>query len=349
MSRDDRPRLGRGLSSLIRNSTEPDPTSTTPASTSTATHSAQTTNPSLDKANDAYVPVATGEPVTHHHPQPAQPEKATDAVVLPISSIEPNPSQPRRTFNEKSLAELAHSIKTHGLLQPVIVSQMQTSDGQARYHLIAGERRWRAAKLAGVDELPCILRPASRQQMLELALIENIHRDDLNPIERARAYRDMMDQFNLTQQQVAERVGQARASVANFLRILDLCDEVQKLVLEGVLSLGHAKVLAGLAGKDQAQSALARKTVLDSLSVRQLEVLVKAAVEGAPAGAAQPHSVKLKPPYLADVERQLSTIIGTRVSIRPGRAKHTGKIEIEYYNLEDFDRILSIFGASIES
>jgi ParB/RepB/Spo0J family partition protein len=248
MSRDDRPRLGRGLASLIRNSTEPDPVATQPAGTDTATHTAHDVAQASATATGAYVPVQPGEIVTHHQPQPAQPDKATGAVILPISSIEPNPSQPRRTFNEQSLAELAESIRTHGLLQPVVVSQMQTSDGQARYHLIAGERRWRAAKLAGVAELPCILRPASRQQMLELALIENIHRDDLNPIERAHAYRQYMDRFNLTQADAAQRLGQARATVANFLRILDLCDEVQELVLEGAISLGHAKVLAGLAG-----------------------------------------------------------------------------------------------------
>jgi ParB family chromosome partitioning protein len=265
-----------------------------------------------------------------------------------LAALRPNPYQPRRDFDQASLAELADSIRVHGIVEPIVVCP--SKDGSGGHFVVAGERRLRAAQLAGLSEAPCIYREVTRQEMLELALVENIHREDLNPMERATALRDMMVRFALTQQQVAERVGQPRATVANYLRLLDLCTEVQQMVRQGSLSLGHAKVLAGLAGQVGPQLALAGRCVSENLSVRQLEELVRQAQAGQAVQPQPPARERSqRPPYLLDVERQLTQVVGTKVAIKPGRAKHTGKIVIDYYSLEDFDRIAAALGVSIES
>ncbi|MHC4716201.1 MAG: ParB/RepB/Spo0J family partition protein, partial [Planctomycetota bacterium] len=261
-----RPRLGRGLSSLIGTSTE------------------------IDRPAPAGQYEPDRQPPPEAGPATAAPADAPagQVVMLPLDAIAPNPYQPRRKFSEQSLEELADSIRTHGLLQPVIVARRGDGEADAIYQLIAGERRLRAAQRAGVAEMPCIVRPAGRQEMLELAVIENIHRADLNPVERAEAYRGLMDHFGLTQQQVAQRTGQPRATVANYLRMLELCDTVQRLVMDGSLSFGHAKVLAGLAGLPELQASLAGRTVTEGLSVRDLEDLVRTAGKPAPAGQPPP-------------------------------------------------------------
>lgn len=277
------------------------------------------------------------------------PPKAGDIIMLSIASIAPNPYQPRKLFQDGPLLELSESIKVHGLLQPVLVARIhQPHDGKA-YNLVAGERRLRASQLAGLLDIPCILRHGSPQQMLEEALVENTQRADLNPVERAGAYRDLMDRFNLTQEQLAQRVGEPRATIANYLRILDLCDSVQQCLIDGRLSFGHGKVLAALAGQVATQIALAEKSVKDNLSVRHLETLVQAAQSGTPAVTVQKPAPAARSAYLSDVERQLTERVGTKVAIKPGRGKHTGKILIEYYSLEDFDRITRTLGARIES
>ncbi len=316
-----RPRLGRGLSSLIGPSTLAAP--------------AGEYTPSADPA--AVAPAAT----------PAPTDSGVSVRRIPRRSIRLNPHQPRKSFDKDRLRQLAGSIKTYGLLQPVLVRELPEPTGEYAYELIAGERRLRATELAGLDDLPCLLRPTSRQEMLELSLIENIHRTDLNPVERAAAYRDLMDRFSLTQQQVAERMDEPRASIANYLRLLDLCDAVQALVVDGRLTFGHAKVLAGLAGSQDAQTRLARKVVAGGLSVRKLEEMVERA-RGGPASK-QGQSGQQRPPYIVDVERQLSNVVGTKVSIRPGRRQHSGKIVIDYYSLEDFDRIGQALGLRIDS
>jgi ParB family chromosome partitioning protein len=243
---------------------------------------------------------------------------------------------------------LSDSIRTHGVLQPVLVAELPAGDdGAGRYRLIAGERRLRAAELAGVAELPCIVRAEQGAGLLEVALIENIQRSDLNPIERANAFREMMDSFSLTQDQVAQRLGLPRPTVANHLRLLDLCDDVQKLLVDGSLSFGHGKVLAALAGDAARQVKLAKAVAARGLSVRQLEELVKAGTEAKPDKEGQTQINKS--PYLSDVERQLSERVGTRVTIRPGRAKHSGRIVLEYYTLADFDRLVEALGGKLES
>ena len=253
-----RPRLGRGLSSLVRTSTDLD-------------------------APGQYAGVPIDDMPPPAHAPTAERAAAAGAMtvrMIPTGDIAPNPQQPRRSFDDEALAEMAESIRRHGMLQPVLVRQAPDADGDRRYELIAGERRLRAAQAAGVDEIPCLIRPSSRQDALELALVENIHRSDLNPMERAAAYRDLMDRFSLTQQDVAQRLGEARATVANHLRILDLCDYAQRAVASGTLSFGHAKVLAGLAGAEAEQQRLAERVVRENLSVRKLELVVEAVREG---------------------------------------------------------------------
>ncbi|MDY7011462.1 MAG: ParB/RepB/Spo0J family partition protein [Planctomycetota bacterium] len=319
-----RPRLGRGLSSLIRNSTISE----------------------------------TVSPENQSFPEPSSPDVATNRrlpiqtaaggiIMVAISDLMPNPSQPRHRFEEQALAELTESIRLHGVLQPILIARTPEGEISTPYRLIAGERRLRAAELAGLAEVPCIVRPASSREMLELSLIENLRRADLNPVERAKAYRDLMDRFCLTQEEVAKRMGEPRATIANYLRLLDLCDFVQALIITGSVSFGHAKVLAGLAGKPEFQTRLAQKVAKENISVRQLEELVKSAQLGKLPPAAR--NITPKPAYLADVEKQLTRTVGTKVTIRPGRAKNSGRIVIEYYSLDDFDKIVTSIGAKIES
>ncbi len=316
-------RLGRGLSSLIVNSTIP-------------------------MGDKTYVSADS----TH----PQKPHAATEAaheLYISTEHISPNPYQPRRQFNEAELTKLAESIAQQGVLQPLIVCSASEAnlDGDKPYVLIAGERRLRASAQAGLEKVPCIVRTATPQQMLEWALIENIQRADLNPIEKAQAYRNYMDRFSLTQVELAERLAQPRATVANYLRMLDLCDELQQMLLEDAISFGHAKALAGLAANTAAQLSLARKAVANGLSVRQVEALVQKVRNGGAGTGEQPavkNQGRTKPPYMVDLEEQLTNQVGTRVRIMPGRAKHSGKIVIEFYNLDDFDRITNNLGAKLE-
>ena len=319
MPRDaNRPRLGRGLASLIRDSSD-------------------------TQHSGTYEPVAPT-------PQPQPPAPQQSIQILPLDQIGPNPHQPRRDFDESALAALADSLRDHGLLQPVLVAPVPENQQPPTHRLIAGERRLRAARLAGLNQIPCIVRTSSAQDSLALALIENLHRADLNPIERATGYRELIDRFRLTQQQVADSVGQPRPTVANYLRILDLPDSVQSCLLSGDITLGHAKVLAGLAGRPEQQELLARRCVRERLSVRQLEeILSQVQQEERPGGENQGQTPRVRPPHLVDLERQLTEAVGTRVTIRPGRAKHTGRIVIEYYGLDDFDRAVAALGATLES
>jgi ParB family chromosome partitioning protein len=198
--------------------------------------------------------------------------------------------------------------------------------------------------------VPCVIREATDRQLLEWSLIENIQRSDLNAVERAQAYRNYMDRFGLTQADVAERTGEARATVANYLRILDLCDDVQRALLAGELTFGHTRALAGLAGQDQLQRTLARRITEQGLSVRQAESLVAVAQQPAqPSAPAVTRQSRAKPPYITDLEARLTQAVGTRVIISPGRAKNTGRIVVEYYGLDDFDRIAVGLGLSPEA
>jgi len=318
-------RLGRGLSSLIHSSTATEDAAGTPLSRS-AGYLPQDAQVPIDQAR------ASGEPLE-----------------VPVDQIAPNPHQPRRTFRPEALAELTASIRQQGVLQPVLVVRSAGGDDQAPYVLIAGERRLRAARQAGLATIPCLVRQASQQQMLEWSLIENIQRSDLNAIERAQAYRSYMDRFSLTQGQVAERTGESRASVANYLRMLDLCDSVQAMLVSGELTFGHARALASLAGQTALQQRLAKRIVTTMMSVRQAEQLVGAVRDGQGEKPAKPRKDgAAKPAYVMDLENRLTRAIGTRVVIRPGRAKNAGRIVIDYYSLDEFERIAGRLGLKPE-
>lgn len=251
------------------------------------------------------------------------------AVEIPLTEIHPNPLQPRRRFDDNKLEDLAASIRGHGVLAPVIVRQSQ--DG---YELIAGERRVRAAGRAGLERIPAVIRDASNAEMLEVALIENLQREDLNPVEEAEVYRRLVEEFGLTQEEVATRVGRDRASVANTLRLLKLPTRIQEDLIEGTLSAGHGRALLGLEGR--VYQLKARESIIRrSLSVRATELLVKRLK----AGPVERHQKLTRHgPELASVEEQLRRVLATKVRIvRSGRR---GRIEVEFYSDEDLDRLI---------
>lgn len=244
--------------------------------------------------------------------------------------VKPNPKQPRRTFSDESLQELAESIRQDGIVEPVVV---RSRDGH--YELVSGERRVRAAILAGLETVPAVLRDVSDSEMLKLGLIENIQREDLNAIETGSAYRALMKEFNWTQEELAHQVGKNRATVANTMRLLNLPQDVQQSVATGQITMGHARALLAIESP-RAQSAACRAIVERGLSVRQIERL---------AAAPKPKSSKssARDPHVAALEDELRRGLGTRVSIHPNAAnKSKGKIEIEYYTLDDLDRILAV-------
>ncbi len=249
---------------------------------------------------------------------------------VPISAISPNPEQPRRTFDADELRQLADSIAVHGMLQPVIVVQSDSG-----YVLIAGERRWRAASLLGQQTIPAVVRTANEQERLELALVENIQRSDLNALEEARAYRHLIDEFGLTQERVAERVGRSRPTIANTLRILETAASVQQAVADGDISGGHARTLAG--SESQAQQEVLLATVISrSLSVRQTEDLVAASRRLDGDSRARPG--RSDDADIQHMEARLREALGTKVSIAPGR--RGGRITITWFDDEDLGRLV---------
>ena len=257
------------------------------------------------------------------------PAKGQEIIEIELSRIAPSVEQPRKIFKDGSLRELAASIKEKGVLQPVLVSR----DG-AGFTLIAGERRCRAARLAGLKKIPAILRETDPEDSLEVALIENIQREDLGPVETAQAFHALMKRFDLTQEKLSDKVGKDRATVANYLRLLKLPDEVKKLVNDGSLSMGHARALLSI--EDSAsQLDAARKVVRGGLSVRETEGLAKKRLKIKGKGAVSPPD-----PQVANLEEKLTRSLGTKVRLRHGGKK--GSIEIEYYSLEELDRLLSI-------
>ena len=247
---------------------------------------------------------------------------------IPIGDIDPNEAQPRRTFSDESLSQLAQSIKEAGVLQPILVVET----GNSRYRIVAGERRWRAARLAGLSTVPCILKDMDRRQQMEAALIENLQREDLNPMEEAAAIRALMQQCGYTQDAASKRLGKSRPAVANLLRLLSLPQEVTDMVRKETLSAGHARVLAGLDDVDR-QIELARQTVLNALSVRQLELLT----------AKQNEPPKPKPiprplaPELTDLEGRMREVLGMRATIAGSTKK--GKIILQYYSQDELERL----------
>lgn len=257
------------------------------------------------------------------------PEKGENITQLDIDRIMPGKQQPRRIFNEEALRELSSSIKEKGVLQPILVSR--TGDGS--FNLIAGERRWRAATLAGLKKIPAIIKNVDSRDSLEMALIENIQREELNPIETAEGFNRLLNEFNLTQEELADKVGKERATVTNYLRLLKLPAEIKDMLYNGKLSMGHAKALLALEGRSN-QIEAARSIINKGLSVREAELLAKK--NSKPAKIAPD-----KDPQITSLEDKLIKHLGTKVHIAQ-KNKKKGKIEIEYFSLEEFNRLLDI-------
>lgn len=262
---------------------------------------------------------------------PPAPAQAAEPGIekVPLKSIRPNPLQPRHHFDETALAELAESIRTQGVLQPVLLRP-----AKGGYELIAGERRFRAAQRAGLTEIPALVRVVNDEKALELAIIENLQRDDLNPIEQARAFQELASRFNLTQEQIATRTGKERSSISNFLRLLKLHSEVQQRVEQGQLSMGHARALLSL--DPESQRTFALRITEQGWSVRQVEERVAALLK-----PPQPAAPKPRDPNVRAAEQDIARALGTRVQIRD--RKNRGTIQIEYNGLEEFQRIFDYF------
>ncbi|KUI44530.1 chromosome partitioning protein ParB [Mycobacterium sp. IS-1590] len=261
------------------------------------------------------------------------------------SSIEPNPRQPRQVFDEEALAELVHSIREFGLMQPIVVRALpQPEAGGGRFQLVMGERRWRAAQQAGLTTIPAIVRETTDDSMLRDALLENIHRVQLNPLEEAAAYQQLLDEFEVTHDELATRIGRSRPVITNMIRLLRLPIAVQRRVAAGVLSAGHARALLSLEGGPEKQEELAARIVAEGLSVRATEEAVTLANS---AGAPAPAAPKRKPinmPGLQDVAERLSTAFDTRVTVSLGKRK--GKIVVEFGSVDDLQRIVELMSAS---
>jgi len=263
------------------------------------------------------------------------------ASTVPLGRIRPNPNQPRKDFDQAALKELADSISVHGVIQPIIAED----DGSGGYVIIAGERRWRASQMAGLREVPVIVRKVSEPERLEMALIENIQREDLNPLEEAHAYKALMELSGAAQDEIAKKVGKDRSTVANAIRLLKLPAECQEGLRDGSLSAGHARALLSVVNPAD-QAVLRKRIVEDGLSVRQAEEEARelnAGKRAAGKASAKKTPAKRKPVDIADVEQRLIARLGTKVSISGGAKK--GKIVIEYYSSEDLDRVLEIVKA----
>jgi ParB family chromosome partitioning protein len=293
------PRLGKGLSALIR----PRPT-----------------GPLTDRALPPSAPAPD-----------ALLRAATLVREISLDSIRPNPHQPRFNIDRSSLDQLAESLRQTGVLQPILVRALSATD----FELIAGERRWRAAGIAGFDTIPAIVRELSDAQSFELALIENLQREDLGPLERANAYQQLMDTLSATVDEIAARLCESRANVVNYLRLLKLTEPVRNMISAGQLAMGHARAIAAI-DDPQRQLAIARLAVRRNLSVRQVELLVKS-------GGASPSRIHDSSSgatvHFSEVEQALSKALGLPVTLRPGKRKNSGRVVIRYNSLEEFDRI----------
>lgn len=307
-------RLGRGLDSLISNLlTEGSPATTQDANAGQASPAERSVDPS------------TG-----------------DLAMILIDDLNPNPLQPRSSIKDEDVASLAQSISSSGLLQPIAVRRVE-----GRFEIIAGERRWRAAKSAGMDRVPVIIHEANDEKTIELALIENIQREDLNAIDRAKAYRRFCDQFNLKAEEVARRLAEDRTTVTNYLRLLDLPEEIRKNVASGQIAMGHARCLAGISDVVR-QRELANRVVKDQISVRTLETMIRQdnARHGAVTDRAQKTSIQT-PAHVRHMEKRFEEALKTKVVIREGRRKGSGRIMIDYYTLDDFERIATRLGLNL--
>ena len=266
-------------------------------------------------------------------PRGTEQSPAGSPLEIPLADVAPNPHQPRRQFDDAAMSELAASLKSNGVIQPIVVRRVEN-----RFELVAGERRLRAAKLAGLTTIPAIIRDVDSFNQAQMALVENIHRADLNPMERAAAYRALIGQLGLTQAELANRLGEDRSTVANFLRLLDLAEPVRAMIRDDRLSLGHAKVLAGVSDILE-QERLGNLVVSQGLSVRNLERLVQSATTATPARPAKSSSA-----HFQDLEKSFARQLGMRVQIRAGANKSKGRVVIHYASLDQFDQLSEKLG-----
>ncbi len=373
------PRLGRGLSSLMAHpvsiDVEPEvskelsdnryqPDGTHPETRAVSDEKSVETERQQDHTLKHEEISRLGSPDAEHPPE-------SELHRLHVKSIQVNPYQPRQSINHESLKSLAESIRSEGMMQPIVVRPLRklredigrpdnNSDASTDiadpeivgggYQLVAGERRWRAAQIAGLEYVPAFVRQLDDRQTAEWALIENLQREDLNPIERAEAFHQLADQFNLSHDQIARRVGLDRSTVTNLLRLLNLADSVRQLVAENLLSMGHARALAGLTDLNQ-QQYLAEKAIRKGLSVRALEAEVRKISRQVSPDSELDKSTPNKPAksvYLADLEQQIAQQLGTRVKIRAGRKKGSGSMTIDFYSLDQFDSLIARLGVEME-
>lgn len=285
----------------------------------------------LGKGLDLMIPNIVGESKDKNVNKNVSSEGGSETIVK-ITKVEPNRDQPRKVFDEDALQELADSIKQFGVIQPILVQ-----DRKDHYEIIAGERRWRAAKLAGLKEVPVIIKNYTEKEIVEISLIENIQREDLNPIEEAQAYKRLLSEFNLKQDEVAERVSKSRAAVTNSLRLLKLSERVQQMVIDEMISTGHARALLAIE-KEEDQYLLAQRIFDEKLSVREVEKIVKNYYK-----PTKPKKEKNKALELIykDIEEQLKQKLGTKVSVS-SKGEGSGKIEIEFFSNDDLERLLDI-------
>ena len=294
----------------------------------------------LGKGLDSLIPNAVGEAkvkkeATAEVQASVKDEKEGKETIVKITKVEPNRKQPRKNFDEDALQELSDSIKQFGLLQPILVQ-----DRKDYYEIIAGERRWRAAKMAGLKEVPVIIRDYTEREIMEISLIENIQREDLNPIEEAMAYKRLLTEFNMKQDEVAERVSKSRVAVTNSIRLLKLSDKVQQMVIDDMISTGHARALLAVDNADE-QLTLAQKVFDEKLSVREVEKLVKNLHK--PEKPKKKSDDKTLEAIYQDIEEKLKQKLSTKVIVT-SKGEGAGKIEIEFYSHEDLDRLLDMMG-----
>ena len=287
----------------------------------------------LGKGIDSLIPNKVSATKTEAKNENVKNDKVIEGVLVNINKVEPNREQPRKNFDEDALLELSESIKQFGVLQPLLVQ-----DRKGYYEIIAGERRWRAAKLAGLKEVPVIIKNLSNQEVVEISLIENIQRENLNPIEEAIAYKRLLTEFNLKQDEVAERVSKSRTAVTNSMRLLKLDERVQQMVIDDMISTGH--------DDQEKQYTTAQKIFDEKLSVRETEKLVKKIQQEKDQPEAK-EEVKIDPKMEAicrDLEEKMKVILGTKVAINQ-KDNQKGRIEIEYYSMDELDRIMDLFGS----
>lgn len=372
--------LGRGLAALIptgppvealkQPATPKTPAATTPAATTSApaktppkssksSGQRRQASPAINLPSSGLGSAAADVIIGDGKPAPSEPEtteteQKPDAVgagteplpspagavylEIPIERIEPNPKQPRQVFDEEALSELIHSIREFGLMQPIVVRRLEDGD---RFQLIMGERRWRAAQEAGLDTIPAIVRDTEDQDLLRDALLENIHRVQLNPLEEAAAYQQLLEEFEVTHEELAARLGRSRPVITNMIRLLKLPVAVQRRVAAGVLSAGHARALLALEAGPDAQEALAARIVAEGLSVRATEEAVVLANRNGAVDTPQPKRRKpIQMPGLQDVAERLSNSFDTRVTVSLGKRK--GKIVVEFGSVDDLERIVKM-------